>query len=334
MGVKIGNLDISAFKVGSADCAIYLGDVKLYPTSSTDYSKEYLTFVAKESGTFKLSGNTVSYSLDSGSTWASLASNTNSPTVAAGSKILWKASLTPTSTKGVGRFSSTGQFDVEGNAMSLLYGDNFQNQTSLSGKKSAFRRLFSGCTTVASAKNMSLPATTLATNCYSSMFQGCTSLTTAPKLLATTLAKKCYDSMFNDCTSLRVTPQLPATTLADGCYGYMFQNCTSLTTAPELPATTLAINCYSSMFYGCASLTTAPELLATTLANTCYNGMFRYCTRLKYIKCLATDITASDCTLSWVDGVASSGTFVKAASMTGWTTGSNGIPNNWTVQNA
>ena len=31
MGIKLGNLDISAFKVGSDDCKVYLGDVLLYP---------------------------------------------------------------------------------------------------------------------------------------------------------------------------------------------------------------------------------------------------------------------------------------------------------------
>ena len=31
--IKIGNLDISAFKVGSSDCKIYLGDTLLYPSS-------------------------------------------------------------------------------------------------------------------------------------------------------------------------------------------------------------------------------------------------------------------------------------------------------------
>lgn len=30
MAIKIGNLDISAFKVGSGDCTIYLGDTLLY----------------------------------------------------------------------------------------------------------------------------------------------------------------------------------------------------------------------------------------------------------------------------------------------------------------
>ena len=34
-GIKIGNLDISAFKVGSSDCKVYLGDALLYPNVET-----------------------------------------------------------------------------------------------------------------------------------------------------------------------------------------------------------------------------------------------------------------------------------------------------------
>ena len=64
----------------------------------------------------------------------------------------------------------------------------------------------------------------------------------------------CYHSMFNGCTSLTTAPSLPATTLAGSCYSYMFRECTSLTTAPSLPATTLADYCYSSMFSGCTKL--------------------------------------------------------------------------------
>ena len=87
------------------------------------------------------------------------------------------------------------------------------------------------------------------------------------------------------------------------------------------------------MFYGCTSLVTAPTLPATTLATYCYRYMFYSCSSLNYIKCLATDISATNCTSSWLKGVASSGTFVKAASMTSWTTGISGIPSGWTVQN-
>ena len=142
-----------------------------------------------------------------------------------------------------------------------------------------FSSLFSGCTSLTSAP--ALPAMTLANYCYSSMFNGCTSLTSAPELPATTIAKYCYQYMFNGCTSLTSAPELDAMTLADGCYAEMFHNCTSLTSAPELPATTIAKYCYYNMFNGCTSLTTAPaELPATTLAYNCYADMFNGCTSL------------------------------------------------------
>ena len=195
-----------------------------------------------------------------------------------------------------------------------------------------YYNMFNGCTSLTTAPE--LPATTLATYCYYQMFYGCTSLTTAPTLPATTLASYCYQYMFNGCTKLTAAPELPATALTSGCYSSMFARCTSLTTAPELPATTLAEGCYEKMFYGCTSLTTAPALPATTLANYCYYQMFRNCTSLNYIKCLATNISASDCTQNWVIGVSSTGTFVKNPNMTSWTTGAKGIPTGWTVQDA
>ena len=328
--------------------------------SPRTWANEYLTFVAKADGTFKFSGNSVSYSLDNGETWTTLASNTNSPTVTAGNRIMWKATLS-TTTNGIGKFSSTGQFDIEGNPMSLLFGDEFNGKISLSNKMCAFKNLFSGNTNVVNAKNLSLPATTLSLQCYQSMFSGCTSLVTAPQLPATALTSNCYDSMFMGCTSLTKAPQLPATTLSDSCYQGVFKNCTnlttvqsilpattlasncynsmfmgctSLTTAPELPATTLTSNCYIQMFMGCTSLTKAPQLPATTLKTTCYTQMFYNCTNLNSITCLATDISATNCTTMWASGVSASGTFKKAASMSSWTSGVNGIPNGWTVQDA
>ena len=194
-----------------------------------------------------------------------------------------------------------------------------------------YRYMFQGCTSLTTAPE--LPATTLTESCYGSMFSYCENLTTAPELPATTLAASCYREMFDSCTNLTTAPELPATTLANDCYRSMFYGCESLTTAPELPATTLAAYCYRSMFLGCTNLTTAPELPATTLTESCYQSMFQACESLNYIKCLATDISATNCTFNWVNGVASTGTFVKAASMNDWTTGTSGIPTGWTVQN-
>ena len=140
-----------------------------------------------------------------------------------------------------------------------------------------------------------LPATTLASYCYGYMFSGCTGLTTAPVLPATTLASFCYSDMFSGCTGLTTAPVLPATTLASYCYGYMFSGCTGLTTAPVLPATTLASYCYSYMFSDCTGLTVAPTLPASTLAINCYRNMFSGCTGLTTAPDLPATALASYC---------------------------------------
>jgi hypothetical protein len=92
------------------------------------------------------------------------------------------------------------------------------------------------------------------------------------------------------------------------------------------------------MFRDCTSLTTAPTLPATTLADSCYSFMFGGCTKLNYIKMLATDISISSCLGGWVNGVASTGTFVKNPDMTSLPTATSsnnykGIPSGWTVVN-
>jgi hypothetical protein len=63
-------------------------------------------------------------------------------------------------------------------------------------------------------------------------------------------------------------------------------------------------------------------------------NIFQNCTSLNSITCLATDISATDSTYNWVNGVAANGTFTKAASMSSWTTGVDGIPTGWTVEDA
>ena len=277
-----------------------------YNEKPHDYSQDYLTFVALEDGTFTFapqSSNVISYSTDNGTTWT----EGNSVSVNSGDKVLWKGTMTPATYQGIGTFSSTAEFNAQGNAMSLLFGVNFKGQTSLTGKDRAFLGLFHNAKIV-NAENLSLPATTLANSCYSSMFRGCTSLTTTPELPATTLAINCYYGMFRDCTSLTTAPELPATILESSCYSYTFQGCTSLTAAPELPATTLTSQCYQYMFNGCMNL--------------------------NYIKAMFTTTPGTDYTSNWLKEVAETGTFVKNSAATWTTTGVNGVPNGWTVQTA
>ena len=63
MSVKLGTLDIQ-FKVGSADCTVYLGETLIYsgdtptpPTPTPSYSGQYLTFTKASSMSSWTSGN-------------------------------------------------------------------------------------------------------------------------------------------------------------------------------------------------------------------------------------------------------------------------------------
>ena len=226
---------------------------------------------------------------------------------------------------------STCGFSVKGNIMSLVDGDNFEGMTELQNNY-AFCGLFRGCTGLTDGSKLLLPATTLSNYCYRSMFYDCSSLVKAPELPATELTYCCYSYMFYNCSSLVKAPELPANSItAAYVYDSMFYNCGSLAEAPELPATVLQTGCYSQMFYNCDSLTKAPDLPATRLTNYCYYEMFWDCSNLNYIKCLAVNnLTASNCTKSWITSSVTTGTFVKAAEAD-WSgkTGYDGIPQGW-----
>ena len=125
---------------------------------------------------------------------------------------------------------------------------------------------------------------------------------------------------------------LPATTLSQDCYSGMFAGCSGMSDTPiELPALTLAPGCYSHMFEGCDMIPDAPHLPATELVDRCYASMFSGCGTIERVTCLATTINGADCTTDWLNGVKPYGTFTKAKGASCWTTGSDGIPSGWTV---
>jgi len=214
--------------------------------SLSSYKIDYLTFKITSAGTINVPTGTT-YSINGGE-WQNTGTTL---TVNGGESIKFKGNKTDYYDNAFS--GSTAGFNVEGNILSMIYGDNFIGKTSFpSGSVYNFVRFFQNCTGLTSAENLILPATTLTVYCYSNMFQ----------------------------------------------------DCTSLVNAPELPATTLTNSCYQFMFLGCSSL--------------------------NYIKCLATDISATNCLQQWVNYVASSGTFVKKSGVS-WPTGTSGIPSGWTV---
>jgi hypothetical protein len=270
---KVGTTDITGIMLGDTEIVkAYLGSDIVYQKSKPSYEDQYLTFVAKGSGTFTFTpqnSNVISYSKDGGTTWTT----GNSVEVNSGDEVMWKGTMTPQSSQGIGIFSATGNFDVQGNIMSLLHGDDFKEQTDLTRKDYAFYNLFNYNTKIVNAKNLSLPATTLAQRCYYSMFYGCTNLTTTPELPATTLVFSCYSNMFRGCTNLTSAPELPATTLSAYCYNYMFNGCTKLNYIKAMFTTTPSTTYTSNWVSGVASTGTFVKNSAATWNVTGVNGV-------------------------------------------------------------
>ena len=212
------------------------------------YEKDYLTLRARTNGKIYWHSNggvvkTIDYSVNGGA-WSSITATdaatyidvvTNDVVRFRGSNTSYATSKSGYTSFGQGEHGTSGQetydanaadVDVEGNIMSLIYGDNFIGQTTFSGGTYNFCSIFKKLRVV-SAENLVLPALTLTQYCYRAMFSWCTMLTKAP--------------------------QLPATTLAKGVYWYMFEKC-AITEAPELLAEHLVAECYGDMFTGCTQL--------------------------------------------------------------------------------
>ena len=200
-----------------------------------DYSSDYLTFRVLSDGTigWKSIGSgqakTIQYSVNGGA-WTEITATATPTTinVTSGDVVRFKGTNTSYA-KDKSNYSGfeggTAEFDVEGNIMSMVYGDNFIGNNTLTGTYN-FCSMFK-LSKVISAENLILPATTL--------------------------TNYCYRAMFSKATLLDTPPALPATTLSTGCYYYMFEEC-AFTTAPDLLATTIPSQAYYAMFIGCSNL--------------------------------------------------------------------------------
>jgi hypothetical protein len=164
--------------------------------NSKGFTDNYLTIYALEDGlTASLSTNACEYCVDGNGNWLSLAAGSTTQSINTGHTLSFRGNLTPKTNAGIGTFTISKKCNIEGNCMSMLFGDDAANNLSLSGKNYAFYKLFYNCTNIVNVSENFLPATTLATYCYANMFQNCSSLTTAPALPATTLATYCYQNM-------------------------------------------------------------------------------------------------------------------------------------------
>lgn len=253
-----------------------------------ELSKKYLIFQALDDGceiSFDTTGALyhikLNYSIDKGTTWNQI--GTNTVKIDKNQYILFKkedsvnvtrAALNPT----MGKFIVSKLFKVLGHPYSLIT-DDFDAETVI---------------------NKDTPS-----GIFTGLFADCTTLKSVPKnfLFAKHIVSQIYSSMFSGCTQLEVAPDLPATTAADSNYNYgfyqnMFYRCTSLKTGP-----TISLN--------------LDEISNGSTPSYIFYGMFQGCENLSSIKFNGTD-TLIENTVKfgeqqgsfdyWVNGVSPSGT--------------------------
>ena len=300
----------------------------------TDYSAMYFTIHSLEDSNvihIRRSGPTVNteyYSIDSGSTWSTMTSGSGDKTIVtlnSGDTMLIKCEAT----KWANAYNtnnalySTKRIKVYGNIMSLLYGDNFTGQTTvgafgLCGIFFGTSTTGTSNTTLVSAKNLVLPATTLNTSSYNGMFRGCTNLVDCPRVLpATTLYQDTYSSMFEGCTSLVEGPEIMATTIANtgstSCMQRMF--------------------CMNRNSKVTAAMTKSPVLriVDPTTANNTYQQIFCGNGNLTEVTILAEGTNLSF--TNWLNNVSSSGVIKKLSATTLTNNSVSGKPSGWTYEN-
>lgn len=294
--VDLGLLELTATYEGFTATA----SIEAYQEGN--HYNQYLTFRITSPGKIvwystnaNFTGVVINYSLDSGATWTSLASAVNTEN---GFDV---------DTDDVVMFKGNNNYYAR--PVSTISGSSYYNQfTNTTAGFIAEGNIMSLIYGDNFVGNDSLPAST--THNFGGLFNGCTGMSNADNLI------------------------LPAMTLNPYCYRNLFANC-KLKTSPKLPATTLAQGCYNNMFIGCNTLEIAPDLPAPVLAKQSYEGMLymQSGNTLRYIKCLATNKSASRCLTNFHNSrlVSPTGVFVKYPGVSWTTGGTEGIPTGWTV---
>lgn len=159
------------------------------------------------------------------------------------------------------------------------------NLSSLQQISGDCRYMFKNCSNLATINLTSLTDFSDYADC-TSMFEGCTSLTSASFLSNISSFAGNFEKMFYGCTGL--TGAIAFSSLSDGgeyaTTYQMFKGCTGITSADLSSFTSISASAFESMFEGCTSLTTV-DISNVTVAyegvgSSYGNRMFYGCTSL------------------------------------------------------
>lgn len=134
-----------------------------------------------------------------------------------------------------------------------------------------------------------------------SMFEGCSALVTAPRLLNVSTKSNDFSFMFKNCIKLTTVPELDMRYVTNTTE--MFRGCTALTTMPTFKGNLTKVTRTDGMFNSCSSLSTIPsDLDISNVTSASY--MFNGCTALTVIPLLNTErITSMDAMFANCTGI-------------------------------
>lgn len=311
------------------------------------------------------------YSLD-GNNWSSAFSDTSGTLLATlntGDKLYLKGDHIKGSHNDRCFFSISGEYNLSGNILSLIYMDDFYEKYSIQSTE-CFYGTFSD-TPIVSAENLVIPINNVPNSGLRKLFSNCKSLVSADISFISSVEPYGMYDMFSGCTNLKYI-KLPSSTLTLSNYAmwYCFDGCSSLETNIILSVNDVYDYMCANMFYGCTSLKEITINITNQIVSRkeSFSGMFQGCTSLKkatinyyynlppanynyqkifgnmfygcsslsYIKAMFLTLPTSyyNQTKNWVNGVSASGTFVKNVNATWNVTGNDGVPAGWTIETA
>lgn len=271
---------------------------RYYEITRSNVSLDFFTIQAKEAATtvtFNYSGGVEYRTSDSGA-WSTYSSSITLDNP--GDIVQFRAQRTTYNTDGTPVFTANKGCYVYGDIMSLVCDGSYNKGNTVAAD--AFKYAFKNASwiDIPSGRPLKLSATTLGTNCYSNMFQGCINLTRTPDFqpsISGNVPASACEEMFRGCTALVSAGNLPDATVEDSGYKGMFSGCTSLTTVPSSITGTSEDSVCEEMFAGCTSLANAPTPTSTRVGDRSYFGMFRGCTSLIHAPELPATTVGTEC---------------------------------------
>ena len=202
----------------------YLTYITIYPEDC------YFTYIALGDGTCHLANSDYYYSKDLGATWNHITSSSEEINVVKRDVVLFKGTIMPQAYAGIGQFKSSVAYEIAGNPMSFIYGDNFRGKIDWPSNMpdgGGFYAMFSSETNLRNAKHLILTASSVQYMAYNGMFTNCSNLVAGPIIAAETLLNNSCKEMFYNCAKLSYINTRFLTTSSNNPLSYWVHNVAS-----------------------------------------------------------------------------------------------------------